>query len=55
MADNPTSQAPENTEAGDNTPAAAPQETKAKSKRAPKEDPRGRLVKMHGVEMYVKG
>ena len=50
-----TSQAPETTEAGDNTPAAAPQASKKSTKRAAKEDPRGRLVKMHGVEMYLKG
>lgn len=58
MADNQTSQAPEDTDAGGNTPATQPQvanTSKAKPKRAPKEDARGDLVEMHGVKLYVKG
>jgi hypothetical protein len=51
-----TNEAPEVTQAGDNTPAAAPQVTIAKpaKKKKTKAD-RGELRVVNGVKLYVKG
>lgn len=49
-------EAPEVTEGAGETPAPeAPQAPAKKSKRAPKEDPRGVLKSFGGYKLYVKG